>query len=179
MKGYKIVLAWLITVIIGSLGLPVWASFMDSGSGFRIEQTSEILLLGFLCMLVSGVLSAPTLVVLLVRNALLKRKNYGTRKHFRKINITHIVMALITLFIMESYMLADSLTTYNNFNNTNYDWRPDMMSMVVMPMIWIALLILWYMFCAVPAWFLLFQKEMKAARSEEESEHSTVLDNLR
>lgn len=177
MKGYKIVLAWLITVVVGSLGLPVWASVIDGGSGFKIEETSGILLLGFLCMLVSGVLSAPTLVVLLVRNVLLKRKKYGVRKHFRKINVTHIVMALITLFVMESYLLAESLTTYNDLNGNN-SWRPDTMSTVVMPMIWLVLLILWYMFCAVPAWFLLFRKEMREARAEEESEHSAVLDNL-
>ncbi|MGV3631497.1 MAG: hypothetical protein ACO1O6_09825 [Bacteroidota bacterium] len=178
MKGYKIVLAWLITVVIGSLGLPVWASIVDGGSGFRIEETSGILLLGFLCMLVSGVLSAPTLVVLLVRNVLLKKKKYGIRKHFRKINVTHIIMALLTLFMMAGYMLMDSLSLYNNLDSNNYGLRPDMTAMVIMPMIWIGLLITWYMFCAVPAWFLLFRKELREARAEEAGEGSTVLDNL-
>ncbi|MCE3295169.1 MAG: hypothetical protein K0R65_883 [Crocinitomicaceae bacterium] len=177
MKGYKILLSWLITVIVGSLGLPVWATIIDSGN-FRTDFTDELLLMGFLCMLVSGVLSAPTLIVLLVRNFLLKRKKYPIRTHFRKINLTHILMALVTLFVMEGYFFLDAMQGYNLLDNGNYGVKPDLMQMVLMPMIWIGLLIAWYMFCAVPAWFLLFRKELREAAADPESEDSTVLDSL-
>lgn len=171
MKGYKILLAWLLTVITGSIGLPLWAALIqsfESNSGvFGMGILDEWLEISFLCMLFSGLLSLPTVIVLIIQSAILRSKKYTLRKQFRKINFTHILMAVITLFVMEAYFILQEM----NMSRGNF-------SMEVTPLLGIAGVIFWYMLCALPCWALWFRKELRSIRSGEAVENSGVIDSL-
>ncbi len=181
MKGYKIFLSWLLTVVIGSLGLPIWAGVFESygTGGFHINHIGELLMIAFLCMLVSAVLSAPTLIVLLIRNGIMNRRNYTLRKHFRRINVTHLIMAVLTIFAMAAYLLISYLEIQNSFNSLSGESsRINYLEMSLWPILTFTGVIVWYLVCAVPSWYLIFRKELREARTQEEPGNSTVLDNL-
>ena len=87
MNTKKIITAWLSTVIFGSILLALFFS-MSTGSFGIFFLVSTV---------ISGVLSLPTLIVQLVVNS---RNTYQEpRKHTKAVNISHLIMFLITLLV--------------------------------------------------------------------------------
>ncbi len=163
MKGYKIFLAWLCTVVLGSIGLPIWYITLENGSLGSHIAILEILGLILICIIISGLLSLPALITLIITNVVLNGKNLSLRKHFRKINVTHILAAIGTLLIINSIIFYNSYQSYKlmqSFGNSSMGFE-----ILIGPLITFAMVILWYMFCAVICWALFFLKEIKEIRN--------------
>jgi hypothetical protein len=165
-KGYKIFFAWFLTVLFGSIGLPIWfeiigVMFSDGNRLFHLDF-SDFFLAVFACMLVSGLISLPTIITLLISNIILKKKNYSTKKHFKKINFIHFIMALITLFVIEGIMIFESFSYRNQFENGVQSYQ-------VMPIFWFFIVMMWYVLCAVLCWFLVFKKVIRLNEDEKEN----------
>lgn len=169
MKGYKIFLAWLCTVILGSIGLPIGFTVLESGTLGSNVAILEILGLMLICIIVSGILSLPSLIALVITNVVLKGKNLPLRRHFRKINITHILAAIGTLLIIDSIIFYNMYETYKSISAISDIGESPLKNMgfefIVTPLLNFALVILWYMFCAVICWVLFFLKEIKEIRN--------------
>jgi lysylphosphatidylglycerol synthetase-like protein (DUF2156 family) len=166
MKGYKIFLAWFLTVLFGSIGLPLWFEFygirFSEGTRFFRLDGGDLFFASLACMLVSGLISLPTILTLIITNIVLKRKGFGIKKHFRKINFTHFIMALLTLIIAEGWLFLEFYAQYNAFGR-----REELFSFDLMPLFWFFIVMLWYVLCAFACWFLLFKNIIKLQENEE------------
>lgn len=180
MKGYKIVLSWLCTVVFGSLLLPVAAYFYISiieGSRGMSPDFEGYFLFAFISILASAVLSSPTLVTLVIANVIIKRKKRPFRKNFRKINTIHILMAFLTVVIAGGIYALNIYTTFQNFGGLNGEGF-DMTSIILPIILNFCLVVLWYLFCTIPIWFLFFRKDIKNATAQDFLEHQNVIDDL-
>jgi hypothetical protein len=175
MSGGRIFLAWFLTVIAGSIGLPFVVfiyriSFY--GTGYFISLDSGILGMMLISMVISGLCSLPTVISLLVRNGMLKKKNISFKAHFRKINITHVIMAILTLLVFEGVILINLMEShrFRQAYNVSHSLRfSDFEGLIAS-----FLLIVWYSFVAFTSWFLIFKSKINAA---EDSMKDSLLDN--
>lgn len=176
MKGYKIFLAWLFTVILGSIGLPFIYNLLEGSNNIFINR--ELLGLILICIIISAILSLPTVITLLIRNAILKPKKLDFRKHFRKINSTHIFCAIITLLIIDSIIFYNTYESYKVISNYSTFSETPLKNIgfkfVVLPLLNFALVILWYMLCAIICWTLFFLSDMKNSRTPTVSEEKSI-----
>lgn len=165
MKGYKIFFAWFLSVTIGSIGLPIWfeltETFILGGNRIFHLDYSDLFLAVLACMIVSGLISLPTIVTLIVSNIILKRKNYIIKQHFKKINFIHFIMALLTLIVAEGWMLIEFLS-YNQ-----PDVRGGFQSYDLMPLFWFFLVMIWYVICTFISWYLIFKKVIRMNEDDE------------
>lgn len=169
MKGYKIFLAWLCTVIFGSIGLPFLYNLLEGSNNISFNRFDESLGIMLICIIISGILSLPTLVTLLIRNVILKPKNLGFKKQFRKINSTHIICAIITLLIIDGIIFYNTYESYQAISSYSALSETPLRNMefefVILPLLNFALVILWYMICAVICWTLFFITDIKNSRT--------------
>ncbi len=159
MKGSKIFLAWLCTVLLGSIGLTI--SFNIFGSSGRTVYSEDF---GIFCMntiisfIISGLLTLPALITLLISNAILNKKKLQLKRHFRKINIVHILATIISLIILESISLFVIYDQMHSSKEIEHNWA-------LFPLLGVAFVVLWYFLCAVLFWVLFFLKEIKEIRN--------------
>lgn len=181
-KNYKIFFAWLTTVIFGSISLPILTIFyrlvfdnVNEFNSFVIDD--DFFLISFLCMLISGLLSLPTIITLLITNTILTKKLFPLKKHFKKIAFTHIIMILLTIlvFIVSVFISQFDLEEYNTRKQQGFEGD---ISHIIEASLKSSLIIVWYAICAFVCWMLFFKKEIKAIRATTkiEKENTEVID---
>lgn len=164
MKGLKIFLAWLVTVVAGSIALPAGAALY---LGELNNNTSGIIgasdffggwfTISFICMLVSGLCSLPTLITLIISNAILNARNFSASLYLKRITLIHGIMAFLTYAVGELIIISGENSVKGE------DFIPFL------------LVIILYSAVAVPWWFLFFKKEIKEARKEAKNKPDSVV----
>lgn len=181
MKGYKLFLSWLSTVVLGSLLLaPVAGFYMYSFENDQIgsPELESYVMVSIISTIISALFSLPTMAVVIIRNAIIK-KGTSLQKHFFKINMTHLFMACLTIVIFSIIYLIIDYQNYTQMNSWPMNigggyqrpYTPDLS-----PIYYFSLVVLWYFFCSLPIWYLFFRTTIKQILSERSMRRNEIID---
>lgn len=162
MKGSKIFLAWLMTVLVAGLLIPsaiiAFPTLFKTTSYGVSKIIEEYFKTAFIMILNVSLLSLPTIITLLIRNVIISKK-YTLKQTLRKINKTHLLVPLITIMIPVICVLSmefnDSRLQKRNFNPNPY----------FSPLFPLLCTFFCYFICAIPIWYFIFKKEIKEIRN--------------
>ncbi len=164
----KIFLAWLTTVFIGSLGLVlgffIVQFFENKGMSSPDFIVSEILWGVLLSMLISALISLPTMITLTISNIRFNNQNLSFKLQFRKLNKIHIFMAVLTFAVIEGIIIYNAIDSYNYQKSYSNNSRLDFDDFI--PFLLFLAVITWYVICAILIWFLFFKKEIREMREK-------------
>lgn len=181
MKGYKLFLSWLSTVIFGSITIaPVAGFYMYSFENDQIgvPEFESYFLVSVIAAIISALFSLPTMAVIIIRNAIIK-KTTSLARRFLKLNVTHLFMALLTIAVFSIIILIIEYQSYQTMSsypmNVGTTGKP-VFSPDLSPVYYFSLVVLWYFLCSLPIWFLFFRKEIKQIQQERSLKRNEVLD---
>lgn len=160
MPGLKIFFAWLLTIVVGSILLP-FGVFIWNGDRVLSDYDFGSLFIPIF-IFVSALSYMPTLIVLLIVNDLTIRKSL--RKQFKYINMTHLIMLVLTLGVGNLWLFLDS---YNSSHYSELRMKDMWEEMLAFSSI-----LLLYALVAIPIWILIFKKLWIESREEETQEGS-------
>lgn len=161
MKGLKIFFAWLITVVAGSILLPLIPLAFSQGRIGSNESGEFFFLFMIISALISAAASAPTVIVLLIVNAV----NLGKSKRLKLVNMAHICMAVLTIII-------GSLWIYFEFEPRQYGFFAASGG-VILSYIGV---VIFYGIVAVIIWYFMFRKDYKEVSTSHFRNDSGILD---
>lgn len=155
MPRLKIFFPWLLTVVIGSILLP-FGVLIWNGTGMVSSDIGFGLFFVLVAIVISGLCSLPTLVALYIVNDVNSRKPLKVRLKY--VNMTHLIMFLVTLGGGNLWLYLDSADVYNSSEFG--------MEIMQEEMLYLSSVILLYAIVAVPIWSLFFRKLWIESREE-------------
>ncbi|MFN5417015.1 MAG: hypothetical protein ACK5B9_08175 [Flavobacteriia bacterium] len=168
MKGYKIFLAWLCTVLVSGIlhsiikYLPYFFEVAESKNR-KYEIIANYFKHAQIMTIAISVIAFPTIITLLIRNVIICKK-YSFKDTFQKINKTHLLVLFITLMIPVVYVLFMELMGYLIIKRM--DHKSTMrFSFIFSSILEIISPFLCYFICAIPIWYFFFKKEIKNSRT--------------
>lgn len=148
MKPPRILFAWGITILSGSVIIPV------AGSLIAGEISAFVLLFMFVSFIISGLSSSPALAAMMTVSAMNADKPYRTR--FRRVIWTHVLAFLCTLLIGNLYIYVN-IQEYTGYQPS---WP-----IRYAEMIFLTEIMLGYGVVAAVVWILVFRKEWKEGKN--------------
>lgn len=148
MKPLRILFAWGITIISGSVIIPI------AGSLIAGEVSAFVLLFMFVSLIISALSSSPALAAMMTVSAMNAHKPFRTR--FRRVIWTHILAFLCTLLIGNLYLYVN-IEEYTGYESS---WSIQYAEMIFLTEIMIA-----YGVVAAVVWILFFRKEWKEEKN--------------
>lgn len=170
MKNIKIFLCWLLSVMLGSISLPLVArltGLVDVNSLLYFNDFEYYFFIVIVASILSAIFSIPTLTTLLIRNSIFSNKDLSLPTWYRKTTKTHGITASINIFIVLLIYLLIMLNTYFEMRHVLPENQRAFTNVeFIQPLIYLMLICLWYAFISFCLWILLFRKERKLKKQD-------------